>query len=105
MKKELDKGMAALVLAGLAVVWLIYLLVAEFSPGLTFGVGIAKTVILCLPYLVLLYNAWGWSDKLIFRILFLITTAFLIFCAIAPYIPGIDMGNLPLIGLKQSFKY
>ena len=99
MKKEIDKGMSAIVLIGLAVVWLIYLLVTQISPQLAFGIGIAKTVMLSLTYLVLLYNAWGWSENIIIRILFIAVTAFLIFCAVAQYIPGFEMGKIPPIGL------
>ncbi len=99
MKKEFDKPMSAIVLIGLAVVWLIYFLVTQFSPQLAFGIGIAKTVMLCITYLVLLYNAWGWSENIIIRIVFIAITAFLVFCAIAQYIPGIEMGKIPPIGL------
>lgn len=100
MKKEIDKTMSAIVLIALAVVWLIYFLVTQFSPELSFGIAIAKNVLLCLTYLVLLYNAWGWSENIIIRIVFLAITAFLIFCVIAQYIPAINMGSIPSIGLN-----
>lgn len=99
MKKEIDKSISALVLVGLAVVWLIYFLVTQFSPELSFGIAIAKNVMLCLTYLVLLYNAWGWSKNIIVRLVFVAITAFLIFCVVAQYFPNIQMGNIPSIGL------
>lgn len=99
MKREIDKPISALVLIALAVVWLIYFIVTQVSPELSFGIAIAKNVILCLTYLVLLYNAWGWSENIIIRIVFLVITAFLIFCVVAQYIPNINMGGLPAIGL------
>ena len=99
MKREIDKPISALVLIALAIVWLIYFIVTQVSPELSFGIGIAKNVILCLTYLVLLYNAWGWSENFLVRIVFLVITAFLIFCVVAQYIPNIKMGGLPAIGL------
>lgn len=100
MKKELDKSISALVLVGLAVVWLIYFLVTQIDPSLAFGIGIAKNVMLGLTYLVLLYNAWGWSENLLIRLVFVAITAFLIFCVVAQYIPEINMGSIPTIGLS-----
>lgn len=99
MKKELDKSISALVLVGLAVVWLIYFLVTQINPELAFGIGIAKNVMLGLTYLVLLYNAWGWSKNLLIRLVFVAITGFLIFCVVAQYLPNINMGSIPTIGL------
>lgn len=100
MKKEIDKALSAIVLVGLAVIWLIYFFVAEFAADYAYGIGIARNVMLGLTYLVLLYNAWGWSRNIIIRILFLAITGFLIFCIVAQYIPSLNLGSIPTIGLS-----
>lgn len=91
MKKELDKTISAIVLAALAVIWLILLITSHcgVSDGVMRGIGIAKDVILGLVYFVLLYNAWGWSENIIVRIIFLVIFLFLVFCIVGQYFPAI----------------
>lgn len=79
-KKELDKGLSALVLIGFAVIWIIRLCMGnDVSAGVERGMDIAMSVMLILTYLVLLYNAWGSTGNLIFKLVYLVVAAFLIF--------------------------
>ena len=95
MRKEIDKSISAIVLAALAVIWLILLITSHVTADavngeqIMRGIGIAQSVILGLTYFVLLYNAWGWSNNIIVRIVFLVVFLFLVFCIIGQYFPAI----------------
>lgn len=95
VKKELDKGLSAIVLIALAVIWILLFFFAEFANTNMAWILIAKDVILGLTYLVLLYNAWGWSRNFILRILFVVIVGFLIFCLVAKYIPALPLQDIP----------
>lgn len=96
-KKALDKFLSAVVLIAFAVIWLIYLCVAQIDPTVASYIGIAKNVMLVLTYLVLLYNALGFSKNIIIRLVFVAIAGFLIFCVIAQYIPALNLGKIPTI--------
>lgn len=98
-KKELDKGLSALVLLGFTVLWIIRLCMgANISDGLARGMEIAMSVMLILTYIVLLYNAWGSTKSLIIRLVFLAIAGFLIFFVIAGWIPELANIGIPSIG-------
>lgn len=71
------------------------------SEGAIKAIDIISTIILCLIFLVLLYNALGWTDKFIIKIVFIAITLFLIASAIAVRIPSVQeffmTNNIPLI--------
>lgn len=98
-KKELDKGLSALVLIGFAVIWIIRLCMGNnVSESVDNGMSIAMSVMLILTYLVLLYNAWGSTKSLILKLVFLVIAAFLIFFVVAGWIPELGNVKIPAIG-------
>lgn len=98
-RKELDKGLSALVLLGFTVLWIIRLCMGDgISEGVAHGMAIAMSVMLILTYIVLLYNAWGSTRNLIIRLVFLAIAGFLIFFVIAGWIPELGNIGLPSIG-------
>lgn len=97
-KKEIDKGLSALVLLGFTVLWIIRLCMGtNVNPDVSYGMAIAMSVMLILTYFVLLYNAMGWTKNIIFRLIFLVITGFLVFFVIASWVPSLQ-GILPSIG-------
>lgn len=59
----------------------------EISHGITF----------IILYLLLIYNACGVTDSLIFRLIFTAIGMFLIFCVVADWIPYLAIMPVPLI--------
>ena len=51
-------------------------------------------------YIILIYNAWGVTDSLIFRLIFTAIGLFLIFCVVIDWIPALQqvVMPVPLIG-------
>lgn len=98
MKKGLDKGISALVLLAFAVLWIIRLCMGTgVNPNVARGMSIAMSVMLILTYIVLLYNALGWSESWIIRLVFIVIAGFLIFFVIANWIPSLQ-NFIPSIG-------
>lgn len=94
-RKELDKTISAIVLILYAVVWLIQFIVAMSQGGnpsnsVVTALSVIRNIIQVAVVIVLLYNAWGWSGNLIYRIVMLAIAAWLILCMFAPYIPGLE---------------
>lgn len=92
MKKEFDKGLSALILLTLAVMWSVSLIVTycNVPVDVTYGLRITRDVIQCLMILVVLYNALGWSSNFIVKIVFIAIALFSIFCTVFQYIPGFE---------------
>lgn len=91
MKKELDKIISAFILICFCTLWIIRLCLGDsISEPVQYGMSIALNVMLILTYFVLLYNAWGALDSLLFKIIFLVIALFLIFCVVAGWIPAIQ---------------
>ena len=65
------------------------------------AVSIIATIIQCLVYLVLLYNALGWTSNWILKILYIVIALFLIASAIAMQVPAVQNffleNKIPLI--------
>ena len=59
----------------------------EISHGITF----------IILYLLLIYNAWGVTESLIFRLIFTVIGMFLIFCVVAEWIPYLAIMPVPLV--------
>lgn len=50
-------------------------------------------------YIGLICNAWGSTESLIFRLIYLAIGLFLVFCAVLPWIPALAQNfDIPLIG-------
>lgn len=100
MKKEIDKIISALVLIAFCAIWIIRLsLHSKLGEDALNGINIALSVMLILTYFVLLYNAWGAFDSLIFKIIFLVIATFLILCVVAGWFPAVkEFLKLPTIG-------
>ncbi len=98
-RKEIDKGISALVLLGFTVLWIIRLCMGSgVSENVAYGMSIAMSVMLILTYIVLLYNAWGATKSLLIRLVFLVIAGFLIFFVIAGWIPELQNIGIPAIG-------
>ncbi|MDE5593017.1 MAG: hypothetical protein K2I75_03690 [Clostridiales bacterium] len=89
--KKLDKTLSVIILVAYAVLWVISWIMAYASvpAGVITGMAITRTVVLCLMYVVVLYNALGWTDNLILRIVFIGLALFLIASAIAMQVPEV----------------
>ena len=100
MKKEFDKIISALVLLAFAAIWVVRLCLGQnISPDVENGMSIAMNVMLIATYFVLLYNAWGAFDSILFKLIFLVIAAFLILCVVAGWIPAVkEFLQLPSIG-------
>ncbi|MBD5131838.1 MAG: hypothetical protein HDT28_04510 [Clostridiales bacterium] len=65
------------------------------------AIDIIRTIVLCLIFLVVLYNACGWTNNLILKLLFLVIALFLIASAIAVQVPVVQeyfvANGIPLI--------
>ncbi len=65
------------------------------------AVDIISTIILCLMFLVVLYNALGWTNSIIMKIIFIAIALFLIASAIAMQVPEVrsffENNNIPMI--------
>lgn len=102
-KREIDQLMSVIALLLYATIIVIkwIMVYQEVSPSAIKAIDIISTIILCLIFLVLLYNALGWTNNFIFKIVFIIITLFLIASAIAVRIPSVQeffmTNNIPLI--------
>ena len=89
--KKIDRTLSVIILIAYAALWVISWIMAYAAvpEGLLTAVAWIRTVVLCLMYLVVLYNAMGWTDNWILRILFIGLTLFLIASAIAIRVPSV----------------
>lgn len=102
--KKLDKTLSVIILIAYAVLWVIsWIMVYNNVPeGVLTGMSITRTVVLCLMYFVVLYNALGWTESWILRIVFIVLALFLIASAIALQVPAVyeyifEKGHMPLM--------
>ena len=89
--KKIDRTLSVIILVAYAVLWVISWIMAyaDVPSGVISAMNWVRLVVLILMYLVVLYNAVGWTDNLILRIIFFALTAFLIASAIAVRIPEV----------------
>ena len=89
--KKIYRTLSVIILVAYTVLWVISWIMAYTDvPGnIISAMNWVRLVVLILMYLVVLYNAVGWTDKLILRIIFVALTAFLIASAIAVRIPDV----------------
>lgn len=102
--KKLDKTLSVIILVAYAVLWVISWIMAYNSvpAAVITGMAITRTVVLCLMYFVVLYNALGWTQSWILRIVFIALALFLIASAIAIRVPTVynylfAKSNIPLM--------
>ncbi|MDE7164942.1 MAG: hypothetical protein K2O04_05930 [Clostridiales bacterium] len=102
--KKLDKTLSVIILIAYAVLWVIsWIMVYNNVPeSVLTGMAITRTVVLCLMYFVVLYNALGWTESWILRIVFIGLALFLIASAIAIQVPEVysyifGKYNIPLM--------
>lgn len=102
--KKLDRTLSVIILITYAALWVISWIMAYSSvpEGVISTMAIIRTVVLCLMYVVVLYNALGWTNNLILRIVFIGLALFLIASAIAIRVPEVynyifAKSNIPLM--------
>ncbi len=102
-ERKIDQLLSVIVLLLYAVIiaikWI--MVYQDVSPTAIKAISIISTIILCLMFLVVLYNALGWTDNLILKIVFIAIALFLIASAIAVRVPSVESffmdKNIPLI--------
>lgn len=101
--RKIDQLMSVVVLILYTVIIAIKWIMAyqDVSASALKAIDVISTIVLCLIFLVVLYNALGWTDKLVLKIVFIVITAFLIASAIAVQVPSVQQffldKNIPLI--------
>lgn len=101
--RKIDHFLSILVLCLYAVIiaikWI--MVYQDVPPSAIQAVDIIRTIILCLMFCIVLYNACCWTDNIILKIVFLVITLFLIASAITVQIPSVQeffiSHNIPLI--------
>lgn len=102
-ERKIDQFLSVIVLILYAVIIAIkWIMVYQDVPaGAIRAIDIIRTIILCLIFLVILYNACGWTDSLILKLVFAVIALFLIATAISVQIPTVQNffieHNIPLI--------
>lgn len=101
--RKIDHLLSVLVLCLYAVIIAIKWVMVYQDVGATAmtAIDIIRTIVLCLIFLVVLYNACCWTDNLILKLVFLVIALFLIASAIAIQVPAVKefftANNIPLI--------
>lgn len=97
-KKEISSVLSAIVLIVYAVVWIIsfifYQMNIDRGKGMATILFVLRSVLQVFVYVVLLYGAWKIRGGFIYKTVILIVTLWLIFCAVAQFIPGIEIQTL-----------
>ncbi len=102
-ERKIDQLLSVLVLILYAVIIAIkWIMVYQNVPtGAIRAIDIIRTIILCMIFLVVLYNALGWTGNPILKTVFLVITLFLIATAISVQVPAVQTffieHNIPLI--------
>ena len=89
--KKIDRTLSVIILVAYALLWVVSWIMAytNVPAEVISAMNWVRLVVLILMYLVVLYNAVGWTDNLILRIVFVGLTVFLIASAIAVRIPDV----------------
>lgn len=102
-ERKIDQLLSVIVICLYAVIIAIkWIMVYQNVPDSAIrAMDIIRTIVLCLIFLVVFYNACGWTDNLIIKIVFLVITLFLISSAIAVQVPSVQefflKNNIPMI--------
>ena len=102
-ERKLDQFLSVLVILLYAVIiaikWI--MVYQDVSPDAVRAVSIISTVIQCLMILVVLYNACGFTESWILRLIFIVIALFLILSSILVWVPSIEekfiQWNIPSI--------
>ena len=97
--RKFDQFLSVIVLLLYAVIitikWI--MIYQAVPPAAITAIDIIQKIIQCLVIVVLLYNALGWTDSWIFKIIFIV--AFLLVTSFATYIPqvktALESWNVP----------
>ena len=102
--KKLDRTLSVIILIAYAVLWVVSWIMAynQIPEGVITAMAWLRTIVLCLMYIVVMYNAVGWTESWILRILFIALALFLIASAIAVRVPTVynylfAQKNIPLM--------
>ncbi len=101
--RKLDQFLSVVVILLYAVIITIkWIMVYQDVPqGAVDAVSIIKTIIQCLMILVVLYNALGWTNSFIVKIVFIAVALFLIVSSVLVWVPEIgeafNKWNIPSI--------
>ncbi|MCH5162448.1 MAG: hypothetical protein J1G38_03030 [Clostridiales bacterium] len=102
-ERKLDQFLSVIVLLLYVVVITVrWIMVYQDVPqGAMDAVNIISTIIQCLTICVVLYNALGWTDNIIFKIIFIVIAAFLVTSSIIAWVPSIRevfaKWNIPML--------
>ena len=102
-ERKIDHLLSVLVICLYAVIIAIkWIMVYQSVPDAALkAVDIIRTIVLCLMFVVVMYNACCWTDSLILKIIFIVITAFLIASAVSVQIPAVQQffydNNIPFI--------
>lgn len=91
-ERKIDQLLSIIVICLYAVIIAIkWIMVYQDVPASALqAIDIIRTIVLCLMFAVVLYNACGWTDNIILRIIFIVITAFLIASSIAIQVPAVQ---------------
>lgn len=89
--KKFDQFLSMLILLAYAILvglsWVLMYL--DLEPWVMNTMDIMRTSVLCAMFVVVAYNACGWTDSWMMRIIFIALTAFLIATAVAIRVPEV----------------
>ena len=88
--RKLDQFLSVIVILLYVVIVVIKWILAyniDIDPNAIKAVGYIGTAIQCLMLIIVCYNACGWTDSFIIKIVFIALTLFLITTAVVQYIP------------------
>ena len=91
-RKKFDQFLSAIVILLYAVVIIIkWIMVYQDVPENAIrAVSIISTVIRCLMILVILYNACGFTENWLLRLVFIVIALFLIVSSVVVWIPSVE---------------
>ena len=91
-ERKIDQLLSVFVLVLYAVIIAIkWVMVYQNVPEAALrAIDIIRTIVLCLMFIVVMYNACCWTDNIILKIIFIVVTAFLIASAISVQIPSVQ---------------
>lgn len=102
-ERKIDHLLSVLVICLYAVIIAIkWIMVYQKVPdsALT-AIEIIRTIVMCLMFLVVMYNACCWTDSFVLKVVFIVIALFLIASAIAVQVPTVKAfyveNNIPLI--------
>lgn len=102
-ERKIDHLLSVLVICLYAVIIAIkWVMVYQDVPdGALRAMDIIRTIVLCLMFVVVMYNACCWTDNIILKVIFIVITAFLIASAVAVQIPAVQEffvnNNIPFV--------